>query len=483
LKINWLIFLGFAAVAVGSVGWLKLGNNIDYNTQIKPLLNKHCLACHGGVKRAGGVSLLFREEALGKGKSGKYCIVPGQPEASEFVKRLTTTDLDDRMPYHKPALNPEEIELLTRWVKEGAEWGDHWAYQKPTLPSVPQTSFWDEIQGFFSERWQKNDIDYFVAEQHDKNQLSHSPEADRITLIRRVCFDLTGLPPSPQLIKKYANAPQWDQAYEQLVNELLASPAFGERWAAMWLDLARYSDSRGYQKDNGRNIWRYRDWVIKALNADKPFDVFTTEQLAGDLLPKPTEDQLLATAFHRNTMNNDETGTVDEEFRVAALIDRVNTTWEVWQGTSFGCVQCHTHPYDPFRHEEYYKFMAFFNNNRDEDTSDEAPFVRDFNPEDKLKLAELEGYLKQNSSQQNDFDWAYFVRHLEPRHHAHYADRYEKGALLGDRNIGLKNQGSCRLPDINLTNKTQLLTAISVEKMGGTVEIRLDSAKGGLLAK
>ena len=476
----------FGAVALASVGWLNMGSRVDFNSQIKPLLNKQCLACHGGVKQAGGVSLLFKEEAFGKGKSGKFCIVPGKPEQSEFIKRLTTKEEDERMPYHKPALKTEEIELLTRWVKEGAEWGDHWAYQKPQLPTVPTPSIWDNVENLLSERWQKNDIDYFIEQKRAAENLTHAPEADRVTLIRRVCFDLTGLPPTPQIIEKYGNAPNWDQAYQQLVNDLLASPAYGERWAAMWLDLARYSDSRGYQKDNGRNIWRYRDWVIQAFNADKPFDQFTTEQLAGDLLPNRTDNQLIATAFHRNTMNNDETGTVDEEFRVAALIDRVNTTWEVWQGTSFGCVQCHTHPYDPFRHEEYYKFMAFFNNTRDEDTIDEAPFIREFDAEDKVKLQALEQYLKrvgEGQASAEGFDWLGFVRHLEPRHHAHYADQYVKGALLGDRNIGLKNNGSCRLPNINLDNKTQLLVSIMIEKPGGSVAIRLDSANGPIIGQ
>ena len=479
MKTKWLLLASTCAVAFISFNWLSNSNHVDFNSQIKPLLNKQCLACHGGVKQAGGVSLLFQEEAYGKGKSGKICIVPGHPEQSEMIKRLSTKDEDDRMPYHKSPLKAEEIELLTRWVKQGAEWGQHWAYQPPKYATLPTPSVWEDLQNFFSQRWEKNEIDYFVKQKLDSEHLTSSPEADRVTLIRRVCFDVTGLPPTAAMIEKYKLAPNWDLAYQQLVNELLASPAYGERWAAMWLDLARYSDSRGYQKDNERTIWRYRDWVVQAFNADKPFDQFTKEQLAGDLLPQPTDNQLVATAFHRNTMNNDETGTVDEEFRVAALIDRVNTTWEVWQGTSFGCVQCHTHPYDPFRHEEYYKFMAFFNNTRDEDTIDEAPFLRDFNATDQTKLRELTTYLKTQKPQ--NFDFLHFAKHLEPRHHAHYADRYVNGALLGDRNIGLKNNGSCRLPNIELTNKTQLLVQVAIEKTGGKLDIRLDSATGPIV--
>ena len=197
-------------------------------------------------------------------------------------------------------------------------------------------------------------------------------------MIRRVYLDIIGLPPTKQQAESFLNDASPD-AYERMVDELLASKHFGEKWASWWLDMARYSDTKGYEKDEGRNIWRYRDWVIQAFNKDMPFDQFTTEQLAGDLLPNPTDDQLIATAFHRNTMNNDEGGTDDEEFRVAALIDRVNTTWEVWQSTTMGCVQCHTHPYDPFVHEEYYKSMAFFNNTRDEDTPGEHPTLRMYN--------------------------------------------------------------------------------------------------------
>ena len=189
-------------------------------------------------------------------------------------------------------------------------------------------------------------------------------------------------------------------AYERTVDELLASKHFGEKWASWWLDMARYSDTKGYEKDEGRNIWRYRDWVIRAFNKDMPFDQFTTEQLAGDLLPNPTDDQLIATAFHRNTMNNDEGGTDDEEFRVAALIDRVNTTWEVWQSTTMGCVQCHTHPYDPFVHEEYYKSMAFFNNTRDEDTPGEHPTLRMYNAEDQKKLEAIKSWVNEKAGQE-----------------------------------------------------------------------------------
>ena len=455
-------------------------NKIDYSTQIKPILNKHCIACHGGVKKIGGFSLLFRTDALAKTKSGKPAIIPFHPEQSDFITRLTHKDLDERMPYHANPLKREEIELLTRWVKEGAEWGDHWAYVAPQKVSVPNP------EGFFASflpfenSWAKNDIDHFILQNLKKEGLEPTGEASKATLIRRVYLDLIGLPPTPEQLAKFL-ADNSDSAYEKVVDELLKSPQFGEKWASMWLDLARYSDSRGYQKDNRRTIWEYRDWVIRAFNKNMPFDQFAKEQLAGDLLTNPTDDQLIATAFHRNTMNNDETGTVDEEFRVAAVLDRTNTTWDVFQGTTFSCVQCHSHPYDPFRHEEYYKFMAFFNNSRDEDTGDEAPNLRRFSAEDTPKINALTSWIKTLPVQEKTFDWLYFAKYLEPRHHAHDADNFVESALLGGREIGLRNYGSCRLSNMKMDGMTQFVMNYSVKNVGGFLEIRDGGINGKLL--
>ena len=481
MKIRYFIIPAVLILAL-SLGWkyLDFAQNaaVDYSTQVKPIINKHCIACHGGVKRNAEFSLLFRTDALAKTKSGKPSIVPFHPEQSEFISRLTHADPDERMPYKAPALSKSDIETLTQWVKEGAKWGDHWAYVPPKQAKVPNKGMFASLLSFGA--WEKNDIDYFVKEKLEKEGLSTAKEATKATLMRRVCLDLTGLPPTPQQIKKYEND---DNYYEKLVDESLKSTQFGERWASMWLDLARYSDSRGYQKDNARNIWRYRDWVIDAFNKNMPFDQFATEQLAGDLLKNPSKSQLIATAFHRNTMNNDETGTVDEEFRVAAVIDRVNTTFDVFQGTTFACVQCHSHPYDPFRHEEYYKMMAFFNNNRDEDTQDEAPNYRSFSEKDEKKLDSLTTWIKNNLGEEKSANYKKFLRSLEPRHHAHYADNYVNGALLGDRNIGLRNTGTCRLPAINLTNKNSFLIAYRSKYTGGTLELRKDSPTGELLSK
>jgi hypothetical protein len=476
---------GVFALAFGI--WKARGTDdrIDFSTQVKPILNKNCMACHGGVKRAGGLSLLFREDALAPTESGKPAILPGDAANSEFIKRLHHVDPEERMPLKADPLKPEAIEILTKWIDEGAEWGDHWAYVAPEAKSVPSPE--GLFAGFWSlgTSWVRNDVDRFVLDRLKKEGLEPADEADRETLLRRVSLDLTGLPPTPSLRNWYL-ANESENAYEQLVDSLLASPHFGERWASVWLDLARYSDSRGYQKDNGRQIWQYRDYVIRSYNADKPFDQFTIEQVAGDLLPSrdggpPTDEQLIATAFHRNTMNNDETGTVDEEFRVAALLDRVNTTWDTWHGTTFACVQCHSHPYDPFRHEEYYKFMAFFNNTRDEDTQDEAPALRNFSPDDQAKFDAFQRYLSQTTTPEKARVWTNLARFIEPRFHAHYADRYVDGALVSDRVIGLRNGGSCRLSNLKLDGKTDWLTALSVKQPGGVLEIHDGSPTGPLL--
>jgi hypothetical protein len=455
-------------------------HKVDYSTQIKPILNKHCITCHGGVKKIGGFSLLFRTDALAKTKSGKPAIIPFHPEQSDFIARLTHKDLDERMPYHANPLKKEEIDLLTRWVKEGAEWGDHWAYLSPKNVTVPNPEGFFASFSPFGNSWAKNDIDRFILENLKKEGLKPTDEAPRATILRRVYLDLIGLPPTPEQVNKFL-ADDSVGAFEKVVDELLKSPQFGEKWASMWLDLARYSDSKGYQKDNARTIWEYRDWVIRAFNKNMPFDQFTKEQLAGDLLPHPTDAQLIATAFHRNTMNNDETGTVDEEFRVAAVLDRTNTTWDVFQGTTFSCVQCHSHPYDPFRHEEYYKFMAFFNNSRDEDTDDESPNLRKFPPEDKSKLDALNVWIKTLKPEEKTFDWLRFVKYIEPKMNAHTADNFVEGALLGGRSIGLRNGGSCRLPNIKMDGMTQFVINYSVKNLGGKLEIRVGSPTGKVL--
>ena len=345
-------------------------SDVTFNEDIRPILNERCVACHGGIRRQGELSLLFRNEALAEAESGRRAIVPYNPSESELIRRVMHTDPQERMPQEDAPLDPEDIDKLRQWIKAGAPWDDHWAYVQPVRPELPAVA---------DPSWAQEDLDYFVLARLDAERLEPAPRADCATLVRRVTLDLTGLAPLSEVSAQVCSGAL---AFEAYVDTLLASPAFGEHWAAMWLDLARYADSKGYEKDIGRTIWRYRDWVINAFNEDRPFDQFTIEQLAGDLLPSPTEDQLIATAFHRNSMTNTEGGTDDEEFRVAAVVDRVNTTWEVWQGTSLACVQCHGHPYDPFVHDDYYKVFAFFNSTADRDQDDEYPTLPQFGEED-----------------------------------------------------------------------------------------------------
>jgi hypothetical protein len=348
---------------------LRAEEAVDFNRDIRPLLNKNCTTCHGGVKQAGEVSFIFREEALGKGESGKPVVVPGDPAGSEMIRRIKSSDPDEKMPppeEHPHGLEPRQIALLERWIKEGAKWGEHWSFQKPEEPPVPVLK---------NTAWPKADLDRLVLAKLEALKLSPSQEASLAEWFRRVSLDLVGLPPSLDEWNAFQQAAAADPqpAMEAAVDRLLASPRFGERWAAMWLDLARYSDTTGFEKDPHRDIWPFRDWVIRAFNRDMPFDDFTVKQLAGDLLENPEPGDLVATGFHRNTQNNTEGGTDDEEYRTAAVMDRVNTTWTAWNATTFGCVQCHSHPYDPFPHDDYYKFMAFFDNTEDSDLNTDFP--------------------------------------------------------------------------------------------------------------
>ena len=275
--------------------------------------------------------------------------------------------------------------LLRRWIAEGAVYAQHWAFVPPQAVAMPKVS---------DPSWPVNAIDHFVLAQLDREGLRPSPEASRRALARRVALDLTGLPPGPDAVEVFV-ADAAPDAYERFVDELLRSPAYGERWARVWLDLARYADSAGYAQDPPRTIWRYRDWVIRALNDNVPFDRFTIEQLAGDLLPDPTPSQRLATAFHRNTMTNSEGGTDDEEFRSAAVVDRINTTMQVWMGLTFGCAQCHDHKYDPVSQEEYFRFYAVFNNTEDADRPDERPTLVTLSADDEAAKVELQQQIAQ----------------------------------------------------------------------------------------
>ena len=371
---------------------------IDFNTDIRPILNQKCIRCHGGVRQQADLSFLLREEALQPAKSGLHAIIPGKPVASEMVRRIKLEDPEVRMPPDGDPLNSEEIKLIEKWIRQGANWEMHWAYLKPNPEIQPPA---------FHSKWVENSIDAFVLDQLQEESLAPSPKADKATLIRRLYLDLIGLPPTPKQVAAFF-ADESPEAYTKVVDELLASPHFGERWASMWLDLARYADSKGYQKDKLRpHFWRYRDWVIHAFNTDMPFDQFTIEQLAGDLLDAPAEQQLLATVFHRNTMTNDEGGTDDEEFRVAAVLDRLNTTMEVWQASTISCVQCHSHPYDPYKHKEFYELYAFFNNSADADLWNDAPLMPLLSPLQWKKKTQLRKQLDQLATQGDSISRSY----------------------------------------------------------------------------
>ncbi|MBB3840947.1 hypothetical protein FHS57_004968 [Runella defluvii] len=487
MKSKWILTGAAAIVLLSSFSFLRIfSHQINFNEEVKPILNKHCMACHGGVKKAGGVSFLFEKDMYDPAKSGKPPVVAGDAEESEMMRRILLPEgHEDKMPKDGPPLSAEEVEILTKWIDQGAKWGNHWAYNRVERPSVPSVgSFWARL-GFTDDEethWAKNEIDHFVLEKLREQQLKPAAEADRATLIRRVSLDLTGLPPTDAQVQRFLKDTS-PKAYENLVDSLLASSGYGERWAGMWLDLARYADTKGYERDPGRSIWRYRDWLIKAFNEDKPYDKFVVEQLAGDLLPNPTDAQLIATGFHRNTMNNDEGGTQDEEFRVAAVIDRVNTTWDVFQGTTFGCVQCHSHPYDPFTHEEYYKYVAFFNNTRDEDVTSDTPTLRFYGKEDSVRVVKIGQWIKAHQGQKGMKlpDFQRFARIMEPKVNSHDFDQHVNASLLDAKYFGIQDQGTARWPNVTLTGKNRLLLNIGTNAENALLQLHQDSTKGKVI--
>jgi hypothetical protein len=329
---------------------------VDFTRDVRPILSQHCFKCHGpdDNARKAGLRLDERTSAVGKLKSGEVAVVPSRPEASELIRRIASDDDTELMPppATKKPLTTAQKEILKRWIAEGAEYKAHWAFIAPKPSALPKVRQGD---------WPKNAIDHFVLARLEATGLKPTAIADRYTLIRRVYLDLVGLPPTPAEADAFVNDRSPD-AYEKVVDRLLASPHYGERWARKWLDLARYADTNGYEKDRPRTMWLYRDWVIRALNADMPFDQFSVEQLAGDLLPGATLDQRIATGFHRNTMLNEEGGADPLEFRWHAVNDRVATTGTVWLGLTLNCCQCHNHKYDPVSQKEYYGIAAFLNN-------------------------------------------------------------------------------------------------------------------------
>jgi hypothetical protein len=333
---------------------------VDYLREVKPLFSEHCFKCHGAVQQKGGLRM-DTAAFLRKGGQNGPGFVPGKPAVSLMVQVIDGSHDDiERMPYKRPPLSHPQIALLKAWVAEGGaapadekpEVAKHWAFiapQRPEPPKVKQAS------------WPRNGVDGFILARLEKEGLQPSPEADRVTLIRRLSLDLTGLPPSPSEVDAFV-ADNRPSAYALLVERLLASPHYGERWGRVWLDVARYADSNGYSIDAPRSIWKYRDWVISAIQRDLPYDQFVIEQLAGDLFPNATIDQRIATGFHRNTQINQEGGIDREQFRIESIFDRVATTGTAFLGLTIGCAQCHDHKFDPISQREYYQFLAFFNN-------------------------------------------------------------------------------------------------------------------------
>ncbi|MGV3485999.1 MAG: PSD1 and planctomycete cytochrome C domain-containing protein [Planctomycetaceae bacterium] len=362
LSLFSLVFSGLIVIASATSSEPKADDAVrsapvSYARDIQPLLAQHCIVCHGPDTSEAGLRLDIADAATAMLETGARAIVPGDMANSELLQRVTADDASVRMPPDTVPLASADIDRLRQWIAEGAGFETHWAYSPAVCATPPEV---------MNQSWARNPIDQFVMAKWEHVGLEPASEADRATLIKRLYYDLLGLPPAPAEVDSFINDSS-EQAYERLVDRLLSSVQFGERWGRHWLDKARYADSDGYEKDRPRfNAWRYRDWVIQAINDDLPFNEFTIQQLAGDLLPEASPMQKLATAFHRQTLTNTEGGADQEEFRVEATFDRTETTAAVWMGLTLGCARCHSHKYDQISHQEYYQLFAFF------DDADEA---------------------------------------------------------------------------------------------------------------
>lgn len=338
------------AMLVLPVAGIAYADDIQYNRDIRPILTEHCFKCHGPAAKKGGFRLDQREDAIGPAKSKKAPIVPGKPGESELIRRIASADADDVMPppsaKSEAKLTPAQKELLKKWIAEGAKYQKHWSFEAPARVAIPKNGM-------------KNPIDAFLLDRLQREKLTTSPEADRPTLIRRVAFALTGLPPTLQELDAYLNDKSSD-AYEKMVDRYLASKHYGEEMARPWLDLARYADTHGLHLDNERQMWLYRDWVVRAFNDNMPFDRFTIEQLAGDLVPGATSEQVIATGFNRCNVTTSEGGSIDAEWIFRNAVDRASTTMEVFLGLTGGCAVCHDHKFDPITAKDFYSFYAFF---------------------------------------------------------------------------------------------------------------------------
>jgi mono/diheme cytochrome c family protein len=371
------------AVLIAKAGRADDQTAIDFSRDIRPIFSNTCFKCHGPDEGTREADLrLDTPEAAFAERDGYRAIDARHAAESAVLKRIMSTDESERMPPVDSGLKltQPQIELIRKWIEQGAHYDVHWSFRPMRRPAVPK----------LNSTWMRNNVDAFILQRLNQQKLEPSPEADRHTLIRRVYLDVLGLPPTPEQVDEFL-ADDSPGAYERMVDRALASTHYGERWGRHWLDQARYADTNGYSVDSERAMWPYRDWVIQAVNSDLPFDLFTIDQLAGDLLPSPTRDQLVATGFHRNTLINEEGGTDPEQFRVEAVVDRANTTGAVWLGLTVGCAQCHAHKFDPISQREYYQLFAFFNNC--EDVNAAAPTISISSPEREAKLVELDAKL------------------------------------------------------------------------------------------
>ena len=388
LFISVLLFASLSGVAAGATQDLLPGV-VEFNRDVRPILSDRCFACHGPDKANRKTELRFDNEAgaFAGLASGGFAIVRGDSAKSRMVQRITSDDAVLRMPpgyLGHDKLSSRQIGLITRWIDQGAKWQKHWSFIAPRRPERPRVEMTD---------WPSSEMDYFVLRRLEREGLRPSPEADRTTLIRRATLDLTGLPPTPAEVDAFLNDTS-PEAYERVAGRLLQSPRYGERMAYRWLDAARYADTNGYQNDQERYMWRWRDWVIDAFNSNMPFDQFTIEQLAGDLLPNATLDQKIATGFNRNHRGNAENGTDPDEYQVEYAVDRVDTTATVWLGLTMGCARCHDHKYEPITQKEFYRFFAYFNNVSDRGRyfkyGNTPPIVRAPTREQEAELADLD---------------------------------------------------------------------------------------------
>ncbi len=375
----------YAAIAAEE----PLPETVDFNRDIRPILSDKCFTCHGPDEANRKTTMRFdkREGAFAELSGGRFAIVPGKPGESELIQRITAENEALRMPpvYSGRTLSDREKAVLRLWIEQGAPWQKHWSFLAPQRPELPQVE---------TPSWVRNAIDAFVLRRLERESLQPAPEADRARLLRRVTLDLTGLPPTPSEIDAFVNDNATD-AYEKVVDRLLASPRYGERMAERWLDAARYADTNGYQTDAEREMWRWRDWVIDAFNANMQFDEFTLEQIAGDLLPHPTLEQKIATGFNRNHRGNGEGGIIPEEYAVEYVVDRVETTSTVWLGLTLGCARCHDHKYDPLTQKEFYSVFAYFNNVPERGNAfkygNSPPFIAAPTREQRAQLSALDG--------------------------------------------------------------------------------------------